>query len=69
MIGLDELKKSPQRWGLMALLVASMAVCYAQRGAMSVAAPLAMKELGLSAATVGVLLSAFFWVYAFMQVP
>ncbi len=69
MIGLDELKKSPQRWGLMVLLVASMAVCYAQRGAMSVAAPLAMKELGLSAATVGVLLSAFFWVYAFMQVP
>jgi ACS family glucarate transporter-like MFS transporter len=36
---------------------------------MSVAAPLAMKELGLSAATIGVLLSAFFWVYAFMQVP
>ncbi|MFB3923703.1 MAG: MFS transporter [Terriglobia bacterium] len=69
MIDLDELKKSPRRWGLMLLLVASMAVCYAQRGAMSVAAPLAMKELGLSTATVGVLLSAFFWVYAFMQVP
>jgi len=69
MVSLDELKKSPRRWGLMVLLVASMAVCYAQRGAMSVAAPLAMKELGLSAATVGILLSAFFWVYAFMQVP
>jgi ACS family D-galactonate transporter-like MFS transporter len=53
----------------MGLLAASMTVCYAQRGAMSVAAPLAMKELGLSAATVGILLSAFFWVYAFMQVP
>jgi len=64
-----ELKRSPERWWLMVLLVASMAVCYAQRGAMSVAAPLAMKELGLSAATVGLLLSAFFWAYAFMQVP
>jgi len=64
-----DLKRSPERWWLMVLLTASMTFCYAQRGAMSVAAPLAMKELGLSPATAGLLLSSFFWVYAFMQLP
>ena len=56
-------------WSLMALLVAGMIVCYAHRGALSVAAPFMMKDLGLSPAAMGVLLSAFFWLYAFMQVP
>ncbi|MGD1158307.1 MAG: MFS transporter [Terriglobia bacterium] len=64
-----DLKRSPDRWWLMVLLMASMTFCYAQRGAMSVAAPLAMRELGLSPATAGILLSSFFWVYAFMQLP
>ncbi len=53
----------------MILLILGMIVCYAQRGAMSVAAPLVMKELGWSPATVGIILSAFFWSYAFLQVP
>ena len=53
----------------MALLVIAMVACYAHRGALSIAAPFMMKDLGLSPATMGVLLSAFFWLYAFMQVP
>lgn len=53
----------------MLLLALAMVICYAQRGAMSVAAPLAMKELGWSPTTVGLILSAFFWAYAFLQVP
>ena len=53
----------------MALLVAAMVVCYAHRGALSIAAPFMMKDLGLSASMMGVLLSAFFWLYAFGQVP
>jgi MFS family permease len=56
-------------WSLMALLVIAMIACYAHRGALSVAAPFMMKDLGLSAGTMGLLLSAFFWLYAFMQVP
>jgi len=64
-----ELKESRQRWWLMVLLIAGMLFAYAQRGALSVAAPFMMKDLGLSAAAMGVLLSAFFWCYAFMQVP
>lgn len=65
----NELKRPLERWGLGSLLVTSMIFCYAERGAMSVAAPIVMEEFGWSSATVGILLSAFFWVYAFMQVP
>jgi MFS family permease len=46
-----------------------MVACYAARGALSVAAPFMMKDLGLSPASMGLLLSAFFWLYAFMQIP
>jgi len=63
------LKDSPQRWWLAALLVTAMLFCYAHRGAMGVAAPFMSKDLGFNPAKTGVLLSAFFWAYAFMQMP
>src|SRR5439155_6782752 len=63
------LKESPQRWWLAALLTLGMIFCYAQRGTLSVAAPFMMKERNLSPAAMGLLLSAFFWSYSFMQVP
>lgn len=63
------LKDLPQRWWLMILLVTSMLFCYAQRGALSVAAPFMSEDLGFNPATTGALLSAFFWVYSFMQMP
>jgi len=63
------LKDSPQRWLLMALLIASMIFCYAHRGALSVATPYMIKDLGISKAQMGILLSAFFWVYSFLQMP
>jgi MFS transporter, ACS family, D-galactonate transporter len=56
-------------WSLVVLLILAMVVCYAHRGALSIAAPFMMKDLGLPASTMGILLSAFFWLYAFMQVP
>jgi MFS transporter, ACS family, D-galactonate transporter len=64
-----ELKYSPKRWWLMVLLVTAMLACYAHRGALSVAAPFMIEDLGLSKTVMGVLLSAFFWMYAFMQMP
>ena len=64
-----ELRNSKQRWWLMLLLVTGMIFCYAHRGALSVAAPFMIRELHLSAAAMGVLLSAFFWSYSFMQIP
>ncbi len=63
------LKDSPQRWRLVALLVVAMLFCYAQRNALNVAATSMSEDLGFNPAKMGVLFSAFFWVYAFMQVP
>lgn len=63
------LKESPQRWALMILLVIAMLFCYAQRNALGVANDSISNDLGFNPAKEGVLLSSFFWVYAFMQMP
>ncbi len=63
------LQHSPQRWWLLALLFTAMLIGYAHRGALSVAAPFMIKDLNLSKADIGIMLSAFFWVYSFMQMP
>src|SRR5213592_4943081 len=64
-----ELRNSPERWGLLALLFTAMLISYVHRGAFSVAAPFMATQLHLSKASIGIILSSFFWVYAFMQVP
>ena len=63
------LKDSRQRWWLLVLLFSAMLISYAHRSALSVAAPFISADLNLSKAEMGVLLSSFFWVYAFMQMP
>ncbi|HEX3085714.1 MAG TPA: MFS transporter [Pyrinomonadaceae bacterium] len=65
----ESLNQSPQRWWLLALLFVAMLISYVHRGAFSVAAPFMATELHLSKAEIGIILSAFFWVYAFMQIP
>jgi ACS family glucarate transporter-like MFS transporter len=65
----SSLKDSPQRWRLMILLVVAMMFCYAQRNALGVASKSMSDDLGFNPAKTGVLLSSFFWVYAFMQMP
>src|SRR5262252_4478969 len=64
-----ELRESPQRWWLLVLLFAAMLISYMHRGAFSVAAPFIAAELHLSNAGIGIILSSFFWIYAFMQLP
>ena len=66
---MSSLKDSPQRWWLLALLFFGMLISYVHRGAFSVAAPFMSQDLHLSKASIGIVLSAFFWIYAFMQVP
>jgi MFS family permease len=44
-----------------------MFINYVDRGNVSTAGPLLMKEFGLSASQLGILLSAFFWSYTAMQ--
>jgi len=63
------LRESPQRWWLMTLLISAMIVCYAHRSSLAIAAPFMIKDLRLSLTAMGGLLSAFFWVYSFMQLP
>jgi sugar phosphate permease len=63
------LKDSSQRWWLVALMHLGMFFCYVHRSALSIALPFMISELKLSTAVAGVLLSAFFWPYAFMQTP
>ena len=66
---LPALKNSSQRWWLMALLVLAMVTCYAHRNSLSIAVPFLKKEMNLSTAQLGVMLSAFSWCYAFLQMP
>src|SRR5215813_502065 len=68
-VNAPELRNSRQRWWLLVLLFSAMLVSYVHRGAFSVAAPYIAQDLNLSKAGIGVILSAFFWVYSFMQVP
>jgi len=49
------------------LLAAAMLINYADRGSLSVVAPLLKDQLSISNAQMGVLLSAFFWSYAVAQ--
>ncbi len=60
---------SPRRWWLAVLLFTGMLFCYAHRGALAVGAPQMIQQLGLTPAVMGILLSAFWWSYAFMQMP
>jgi ACS family D-galactonate transporter-like MFS transporter len=46
------------------LLFLSIAINYVDRGSLSVAAPLLVREMNLSPVHLGLLLSAFFWTYA-----
>jgi MFS family permease len=53
--------------GLVLLLGAAVFLNYVDRGAMGIAAPLMKSELGLSEEAYGVAFSAFFWIYAPVQ--
>ncbi|HEX8986244.1 MAG TPA: MFS transporter [Bryobacteraceae bacterium] len=60
--------KTPRAlWWLLALLVASIFINYIDRANLSVAAPDLRRELRLSPSDLGLLLGAFFWTYALLQ--
>jgi len=58
-----------RRWGIVWLLFVASLINYLDRATLSVALPLIGHDLHLAATSKGLLLSAFFWSYAFMQVP
>jgi MFS transporter, ACS family, D-galactonate transporter len=54
-------------WRVLILLGLSIFISYIDRSNLSIAAPLIKDELHLSASQLGLLLSSFFWTYAFLQ--
>jgi len=62
-------KPTRVRWKLFFLLLALVTLNYIDRGSISVAMPLIKEEFSLSSEATGLLLSAFFFAYAIMQIP
>lgn len=58
-----------RRWWIVSLLFVAGFVNYLDRAILSVALPVIAVDLKLDPAAKGVLLSAFFWSYALMQIP
>jgi len=57
------------RWTMIFMGCAANAINYIDRANLAVAAPTIRHELGIDATMMGVILSAFFWTYAVMQMP
>ncbi len=60
---------SARTYGVLFLLALSVLINYIDRSNLSIAAPLIKRELHISDLQLGTLLSAFFWIYALMQIP
>jgi MFS transporter, ACS family, D-galactonate transporter len=57
------------RWTIVWLLFAASSINYLDRSTISLALPLVSRELTLGPTGKGIVLSAFFWSYALMQIP
>jgi sugar phosphate permease len=57
------------RWLFIWLCFLANAISFIDRANLAIAAPRIQHDLGLDAAAMGVVLSAFFWTYAPMQLP
>ncbi|WP_199544880.1 MFS transporter [Paraburkholderia kururiensis] len=57
------------RWVVVLLCFLAIAVNYVDRANLAVAAPQIQHALGIGPAEMGLILSGFFWTYAFMQMP
>lgn len=57
------------RWIVVVILTVLSIINYLDRGNLSVAAPLIMKDLHMNPAAMGVILSSFVWPYAIMNLP
>ncbi len=63
------LPKTRVRWNIFLILLALVSINYIDRASLSVALPLISQEFGIDPAWQGLILSAFFWSYALMQIP
>lgn len=65
----EALAPTKVRWKIFLMMLMLIAINYIDRASLSVAMPMIAKEFDLSPAWQGLLLSSFFWTYAFMQIP
>ncbi|WP_448208040.1 MFS transporter [Azospirillum sp. sgz302134] len=61
--------KTKVRWMIVVMLFIVTAINYADRATLSIAGPVLSKELGLNAAQMGFIFSAFGWAYVIGQLP
>ncbi len=62
-------RRSRARFVVLALLATGTMINYLDRTVLGIAAPVLTKDLGLTAAVMGLVFSAFSWTYAFAQIP
>ncbi|RYL94936.1 MFS transporter [Sporolactobacillus sp. THM7-4] len=65
----DSAKRTRVRWKIALLMWLAVIISYLDRANLSAAAPSIMKELHISSAEMGIILSAFFWSYVVFQIP
>ena len=64
------MSRTTRRWfPILALVAVATMVNYLDRTVLGIAAPYLTKELGLTAASMGIVFSAFSWSYALLQIP
>src|SRR5215831_6409124 len=63
------MQRTKVRFEILALISVGTVINYLDRAVLGVAAPALTKELGFSAAVMGIVLSAFSWTYAAAQIP
>jgi len=57
------------RWTMIGLCFLANVISYIDRANLAIAAPAIREDLGINATEMGLVLSAFFWTYALMQLP
>ena len=62
-------KPTRARWGILALIAVSTMINYLDRTVLGIAAPSLRHDLGIDAAMMGIVFSAFSWTYAAAQIP
>ncbi|MDF2570396.1 MAG: Hexuronate transporter [Sporomusa sp.] len=62
-------KRTNVRWVIAIFMWAAIAINYLDRTVMSAAAPSMMKDLNIGPTQMGIVMSSFFWSYAFFQIP
>jgi MFS transporter, ACS family, D-galactonate transporter len=62
-------KKTNIRWIVAGLMWAAIAINYIDRTVLAGATPQLIKDLNISLDRMGIIMSAFFWTYALLQIP